>query len=366
MVASHAVKVPVTNNLSSEISGFLPVHCIHQLLKSRTFSKHRVPIKDWIYRQMCISSSPLHPVLPALIEVFVNSILVPASSSSGRGGGGSQEQTNEPISEQEIRAVFEKPAFEAADSSSRNQTPTRRVPTRQFKASPRFSTTKMEEGAGFSLATQILMLYYTLMYESVRLSHMRTIITTQRKVLRYSQELLSTLPIKYLLKTAEKDPGGFGVVFPQLLKLCSTQYPHLCLVQDWLEDEASSKDYAMAAGGSGGGGGCQKKVSEAEVKEAFATMSGCPARVTMVIEKLLTLPANQLWKFSDVALQYIRDILKPTTPRQVRGNVRLFTCQESIITYFCPRRAVQAVVVRAEQGVPAQALGDDDQRADAL
>ena len=55
-----------------------------------------------IYRQICDSSPPLHPVLPALLEVFVNSALVPASNR------GSPDQTvNEPISEHEIRAVFQ-------------------------------------------------------------------------------------------------------------------------------------------------------------------------------------------------------------------------------------------------------------------
>ena len=43
VVAQHAVKVPVTPDLSAASgSGFLPVHCIHQLLRSRVFSKHRV------------------------------------------------------------------------------------------------------------------------------------------------------------------------------------------------------------------------------------------------------------------------------------------------------------------------------------
>ncbi len=50
VVASHAIRVPVTPNLSANVTGFLPVHCIHQLLKSRAFSKHKVPIKDWIYK----------------------------------------------------------------------------------------------------------------------------------------------------------------------------------------------------------------------------------------------------------------------------------------------------------------------------
>jgi integrator complex subunit 2 len=41
-VTAHAIKVPVTNRLNSEIPGFLPVHCIYQLLKSRAFTKHKV------------------------------------------------------------------------------------------------------------------------------------------------------------------------------------------------------------------------------------------------------------------------------------------------------------------------------------
>ena len=45
VVALHAVKVPVTQNLNANMSGYLPLHCIYQLLKSRAFSKHRVAIK---------------------------------------------------------------------------------------------------------------------------------------------------------------------------------------------------------------------------------------------------------------------------------------------------------------------------------
>ena len=45
VVTSHAVRVPVTPELNGDVAGFLPVHCIYQLLKSRAFNKHRVPIK---------------------------------------------------------------------------------------------------------------------------------------------------------------------------------------------------------------------------------------------------------------------------------------------------------------------------------
>lgn len=45
VVTAHAVTVPVTPQLSSDDTGFLPIHCVHQLLRSRAFTKHAVPVK---------------------------------------------------------------------------------------------------------------------------------------------------------------------------------------------------------------------------------------------------------------------------------------------------------------------------------
>ena len=45
VVTSHAVKVPVTRELNAKLQGYLPIHCVYQLLKSRAFSKHKVHIK---------------------------------------------------------------------------------------------------------------------------------------------------------------------------------------------------------------------------------------------------------------------------------------------------------------------------------
>ena len=329
VVATHAVHVPVTRDLSSSISGFLPVHCIHQLLKSRTFSKHKVPIKDWIYRQICVSSTPLHPVLPALIEVYVNSVLVPASNRSFT------ELTNEAISEAEIRAVFARPAFDIISYPSQGSPPCRRAstsatpagrwrrlrsPYRSVSNSPRSLPIKEEDAepnlsSPVSLAAQVLVLYYVLLYEQVRLTHTRTILATQRKVQRYSRALLAEMPIKYLLKSAERDQHRFGGIFPQLLKLCSSQYPHLCLVQDWLENEAKSKDYAICDTK------IKKRIPMAEVTEALSVVKECPSKVMMAMEKMLTMPADELWKYSNVFLRHMNSIIDPSTPRQVMGKL---------------------------------------------
>ena len=92
VVTSLAVSVPVTKGLSAAIPGFLSVHCIHQLLKSRAFAKHKVPIKDWICRQLKECRGPLHPVVPPLVEAFVNSTLIPSRQAA--------QNTNEPLSQQ--------------------------------------------------------------------------------------------------------------------------------------------------------------------------------------------------------------------------------------------------------------------------
>ena len=100
-----------------------------------------------------------------------------------------------------------------------------------FFAAP---TTK-EKG---NVAAQMLMLYYVLLYENVRLSHMKSILVSGRKVIRHSHDILSELPIKFLLQTAERDQDRFGGLYPQLLRLCSTHFPHLCMVQDTLMSDS--------------------------------------------------------------------------------------------------------------------------------
>ena len=375
-VASHAVRVPVTKNLSSNISGFLPVHCVHQLLKSRAFSKYKVPIKDWVFRQVCVCTTPLHPVMPALIETFVNSVLIPASTR----GGSTVEQTNEPISEKQVRAVFRRPAFfestacntSCATPNTTNRSPKRKSRSREstpatFKlfsttpassqtpsssrsASPAQSLTilgptgipSINDDQEYNITTQILMLYYVLLYESVRLTHMRTILNSQRKVVRYSHELFAELPIKFLLQTAERDQERFGGIFPQLLRLCSTHFPHLCLVQDWLTNDVINihhENKHMILGDvdvAGALNGETKDLTEATVKEALINLKKCSPKLTLVLKRLLRMAPQDVWQFSELLVGHITDILEPSTPFQLQGK---YAHSTTLIVRWAPKRA---------------------------
>ena len=55
VITAHAVTVPVTEDLNASMSGYLAIHCIYQLLKSRAFSKYKVPIKVKGTRGSCMS-----------------------------------------------------------------------------------------------------------------------------------------------------------------------------------------------------------------------------------------------------------------------------------------------------------------------
>ncbi|ESP00955.1 hypothetical protein LOTGIDRAFT_172882, partial [Lottia gigantea] len=146
VIASHAISIPVTESLNGDMAGYLPIHIIFQLLKSRVFSRYKVPIKDWIYKQMCSSCLPLHPLLPLLIESYVNSIIVKGIKS---------DNVNQAISEKELLEVFDAPA-NRKDISGRQ--------------SPTIILSEKKD-----VGCQILVLYYLLLFEDTLLNNMKSI-----------------------------------------------------------------------------------------------------------------------------------------------------------------------------------------------
>ena len=173
-------------------------------------------------------------------------------------------------------------------------------------------------GPEHSITTQILVLYYVLLYESVRLNHMRSIITANRKVLRYSHELFADLPIKFLLQTAERQQEKYGCVFPQLLRHCSTHFPDLCMVQDWL----MSDDILVSSLPSTWllGSGDNAIITEGQIKDALLNLKKCPSKLTLVLRKLQTIPPQDSWQHANTIFGYLKDILDPGTPLQIQGT----------------------------------------------
>lgn len=298
VVTAHAVKVPVTANLNSNIPGYLPVHCIHQLLKSRAFSKHKVPIKNWIYKQICNCTAPLHPVMPALVEVYVNSILVINNK-------GTHEYVNKPIMEEEIRKVFRNSIFGANfDVQSKPFTP---MEVDNGEAAINITIEKP------TLASQLLLIYYLLLYEDVRLSNTATLIANGRKVKSYSAAFLSELPIKYLLHQAQKDQMSYGGIFSPLLRLLATHFPQLSLVDDWMDDQVFGDTNRHQI---------DVKLSDIAINDAFQTIEENPYKTGKILKSMLNKNPTDIWPFAETFVKYFKSVLGDQVPRHIQELYR--------------------------------------------
>ncbi|XP_076254757.1 integrator complex subunit 2 isoform X2 [Rhynchophorus ferrugineus] len=289
VVTAHAVKVPVTQGLSANMTGFLPIHCIHQLLKSRAFAKHNVNIKNWIYKQICSSINPLHPVLPMLVEVYVNSIMIPNSKSL--------EQANKPLTENEIRRVFQSSIFGQYFENKQS------IFTMEFDVNFENQDVVVDNT---SLTPQLLLLYYLLLYEDCRLNNAHLLASSGKKIKQYTSEFMSELPIKYLLHHAQKDQSSYSGLFGPLLKLLATHFPHLTLVEDWLDDMSIHTEKKLV------------QINEYMVVTAFNEIETNPSKCAKLLQTMLKIEAIDIWPFAESFTQFARNVLGENIPRFVQ------------------------------------------------
>lgn len=320
VVAAHAVTVAVTPGLNASISGFLPVHCIYHLLKSRAFSKHSVPIKDWIYQQMLHCSTPLHPLIPPLLETFVHSSVVPTEV-------GSKYHRNQALTEQEILSVF---------GSSK--------------------PTDSRAGKGNNLTSQLLMLYYLLLYEDCLLTNTKQLVMINQKPESYSTKVMSQLPIKYLFREAQCQLSDYGHLYPSFLRLLVTHYPHLCLVEDWMDEATLAEEKTLAPN-------CQRKVSKAELQKAFENVQSDSSRVIALLEQLQLLDEHTLMDFADVIVNSLKLLLEPDVPLKV---VTLTVQIWKQINTVMPRRLKTMTVNALSHSKPLITFKEEDLIVDPL
>lgn len=278
VITSHAVTVPVTNDLNGNMAGYLPIHCIYQLLKSRAFSKYKVPIKDWIYSQISHCSYPLHPLLPSLLEVFVNSILVKSAKT---------DHTNQPIETQEIVQLFsEKPVFQKCTNGEVNLTP------------------------------HLCMLYYVLLYQDTLDSQRKTLLLSGRTIESYPDSLMSTIPINYLIQQSQKRQELYGGLFSSLLKLLVSQFPHLCIIEDWLDESMtpSQSTRHLTCG--------KANCTVDNFRKALTTLPDCATDMLIVLQRMLSLPVEELLPFTDELVNCLPLILSSSVPRKVIDLVK--------------------------------------------
>uniref|UniRef100_A0A4W6EBX8 Integrator complex subunit 2 n=1 Tax=Lates calcarifer TaxID=8187 RepID=A0A4W6EBX8_LATCA len=279
VVTAHAVRVAVTNNLSANITGFLPIHCIYQLLRSRAFTKHKVSIKDWIYRQLCETTTPIHTQLIPLIDAYINSILTPASKAN-------PEATNQPITEQEILNVFQSSAGGSRGGRQR-----------------------------YSITTQLLILYYILSYEENLLASTKQLALMQRKPKSYSAALMDQIPIKYLVTQAQGLQQELGGLHSALLRLLATNYPHLCLVEDWVCEEEVTGTLPLLRRMMLPSNTC--RYTQSQLHQAFQKLPSSSPRLMRILEHLTLLSPGDLIPYAEALTASMALLLEPAVPLRI-------------------------------------------------
>lgn len=164
-----------------------------------------------------------------------------------------------------------------------------------------------------SLTSQLLLLYYLLLYEDVRLSNMHNYISQNRKVKAYSNEFVSELPIKHLLQQVQRDQLNYAGLFSPLLRLLATHFPHLSLVDDWLDDEMINIESNTVSHEN-------IIVNEAAIVEAFSGIKSCPSRTGRLLRQLLSMKPTVVWTYVETIIHYFRDILDKKVPRYIQGK----------------------------------------------
>lgn len=235
--------------------------------------------------------SPLHPVLPLLIEVYVNSVVLPNAKTS--------DFTNKPLTENEIRRVFRSSIFGPYFNTTRS------LPDYNFEDTSECDDVQISQN---SLTPQLLLLYYLLLYEDLRLNSAQSLAASGRKIVIYSSEFMSELPIKYLLHQAQKNQQSYSSLFGPLLRLLVTHFPHLALVEDWLDDMCltPSNDKSEVA------------INERDVIEAFENIQSTPYKMATVLQQFLKKSPIDIWPFAKLFTSYAKHTLNPKVPRFVQ------------------------------------------------
>lgn len=318
-VTEHASQIPVTKNLNNNIVEFLPVHCIHQLLENRSFSKHQVEIKDWIFKQICQSVLPLHNIMPKLIETYVNSVIV-STSVYGHCG------TNQKFSHQEIALIFKNKLYMSREQNTPNgiSHTINCLSVNNESESSTLSASNIEVAC--YLTSQMLMLYYLLLYEDTRLKKNPDMSVIDRtKVIKYDTDFMMEIPIHFLLQIAYDNQESFGPIVPGLMKLVAANYPQLCLAQQWLCLDGSNDNsvYNLSSKISELSlvliksqnkqkdqvAHIKTEISEKQISDAYLVIERDPSKLGKIMNNINSSHILEQWKYAEPIISKLGKLL---------------------------------------------------------
>jgi integrator complex subunit 2 len=279
VVCTQALRVPPTPGFNGKMTGFYPVHCVYNLLKSQAFSNHSISVTSWVYNQIVVSSEPIHPVLPQLIQELVAAILAPPNRSMY----------------QEAKSIFNQPL----------------IPEGQLLVALHGSGNTEEDMS--SLVVQSLILFYVLLYHEKWLKSLKTFTTwTKSFPPSYSPRLLSVTPVKYLLSHMRKHRKEFAVLYPSIVKLVTSHLPHITMVTYTTFDLSTSQLSSDKV-----------TLSPEKAENVLLQLTTSPSRALQLVQRLLQLQPIFLKHYSSCILSTFPLLHDDSVPRPIQEGVCL-------------------------------------------
>ncbi|XP_063900641.1 integrator complex subunit 2-like [Zophobas morio] len=190
VIGQYAVSVPCTSCLNDTMEGYLPVHCVYQLLKDGVFTKHAIPVAMWIFEQLQQCHVPCHAVFCELLEAFASSVACETNS----------RVLVDTITTEQINSIF---------FNNKNE----------------------------PLTPQILLLFYMLKFNTQVLSNKKKGRNFNEAIQPYSRELLSRLPVRKIMNHLQRNQSDYTALYSSLFSLVISFFPHLLNVNDLLFGE---------------------------------------------------------------------------------------------------------------------------------
>lgn len=108
---------------------------------------------------------------------------------------------------------------------------------------------------------------------------------------------------------AQRDQSSLGGLFSSLLRLLATHFPHLSLVDDWLDENLS-------------GHSSFRVLPRSKIKKVFDDLGTNPARAAKLFRQLLIRPAIEVWPHAELIVSYFPSILASEVPQCLQESFK--------------------------------------------
>ena len=264
-----AISVPPTVDLSAHNEGFIPLHAVLHLLKTRQFAACDIRnVGDWIFDQIKMATLPVHPHLYSVIATLVRTN-VPETKKDF-------DTLQKPIDYQKVASV-------ACDDTN-------------------------------SMLVRSLVTYYIVTFAATLMKHAELVYRSDRLQLRripFPSDALRTIPIKLILSYTEKESSLRQTVYPSLLAAVSYILPELLIfetipTQINISHQRTKTDKTI-----------DRIVAEFESGMAAGNYQDV-SRIIGELEKFSDMSILHFWS-TDRVFKHIRN---PTTPRWLLVSIK--------------------------------------------